>query len=111
MASWKKLTFYVGSGARWKSQSLDQAIVELARDQGLFSLVVTQGLEGFGPQHLVQPTGIISRAADLPIVIQIIDSEEAINQFLVDVQPIAEQSIITVDDVNVVYYPALPDKI
>jgi uncharacterized protein len=95
---------YCGESDGYEHQSLAEAIVERARDEGLAGATVLRGVEGFGASTHLHSTRILSLSDDLPIVIEIIDDEHRIGAFLPIVEEMMQGGLITVEDVEVHVY-------
>src|SRR6266478_3364253 len=76
------LRIYLGELDKWHHQPLYEAIVLKAREMGLAGATVLRGPMGFGANSHLHTAKILRLSMDLPIVIEIVDSEEKINQFL-----------------------------
>jgi len=73
---------YIGESDRWQGRPLYEAIVQRARHDGLAGATVLRGVEGFGANSRIHTTKILRLSEDLPIVIEIADIAERIEQFL-----------------------------
>ncbi|MFL6568048.1 MAG: DUF190 domain-containing protein, partial [Chthoniobacterales bacterium] len=76
------LRIFVGESDRWNYQPLYEAIVMKAREQHLAGATVLRGPMGFGATSRIHTAKILRLSADLPMVIEIIDTEEKVNAFL-----------------------------
>src|SRR3954452_2165012 len=76
------LRIFIGESDRWKHQPLYEAIVLMAREMHLAGATVLRGPMGFGKSSRLHTSKIIRLSMDLPLVIEIVDSEEKINSFL-----------------------------
>lgn len=84
MNTLEQLTIYIDESDQWHGKPLFAALVEAARKQGLSGATVLRGVEGYGMRHHHQiHTARIMELADLPVVVTIIDTAEAIAQFLI----------------------------
>src|SRR5205085_1333658 len=70
------LRVFIGESDRFGRQSLYEAIVQKVRELGLAGATVLRGTEGFGANSVVHRTGMLEMSTDLPIVIEIVDTEE-----------------------------------
>src|SRR3954447_13180142 len=76
------LRIFIGESDRWQHGPLYEAIVKKARELHLAGATVLRGPMGFGKSSRLHTAKILRLSMDLPIVIEIIDSEERINGFL-----------------------------
>jgi len=100
----KRLTIYCGEADHHGHRPLATAIVERARDEGLAGATVVRGIEGFGASSHLHTTRILSLSDDLPIVIDIVDDEERILDFLPVVDEMVSDGLVTLQDIEVVAY-------
>ena len=72
------MRIYLGESDRWHGKPLYQAIVELLRTRRLAGATVLRGIEGFGAQQHLHSTRILSLSEDLPVLIEVVDTDEKI---------------------------------
>ena len=104
------LRIFIGESDHWHGKPLHIAIVEEARRQGLAGATVLRGIEGFGARSVIHTTRLLELSTDLPIVVEIVDSEERIAAFLQTAQEMVEQGLATLERVRVVFYRHGPPK-
>ena len=80
------LRIFIGESDRWNHQPLFEAIVLKARERQLAGATVLRGPMGFGAASRIHTAKILRLSMDLPMVIEIVDSEEKINAFLPDLE-------------------------
>ena len=78
------LRIFIGESDRWEHKPLYEAIVLEARESHLAGATVLRGPMGFGKASRLHTAKILRLSMDLPLVIEIVDSEEKINSFLPD---------------------------
>jgi PII-like signaling protein len=100
----KLVRIYIGESDHWHGQTLFNAIVELARKEGLSGATVTRGIEGFGANSRIHTTSILRLSEDLPVKIEIIDVAERIDRFLPLLDEMVTEGLITVQDCEIVKY-------
>jgi uncharacterized protein len=98
-----RLRVHIGESDHYGGQSLYTAIVETARRAGLAGATVFKGIEGYGAHSVVHAAHIVDLSADLPIVVELIDSTEAIYGFLPALTAMVADGLITLEDVRIVY--------
>ena len=76
------LRIFIGESDRWNHKPLYEAIVLKAREMHLGGATVLRGPMGFGKSSRMHTAKILRLSMDLPIVIEIVDSDEKINAFL-----------------------------
>jgi uncharacterized protein len=98
------LRIFIGESDRWHHQSLYQTIVLKAREMHLAGATVLRGPMGFGKSSRLHTAKILRLSMDLPIVIEIVDSEEKIQQFLPVLDGMMGGGLLTMENVKVIDY-------
>jgi uncharacterized protein len=98
------LRIFIGESDRWKHQPLYEAIVLKAREMHMAGATVLRGSMGFGMSSRLHTTKILRLSMDLPLVIEIVDSEEKINAFLPVIDEMMKGGLITLEKVRVIDY-------
>jgi PII-like signaling protein len=98
------LRIYIGEGARHGHQPLHEAIVLKAREMHLAGATVLRGAMGFGKSSLLHTTKILRLSDDLPVVIEIVDSEEKVNAFMAVLGQMMPAGMATLDRVRVTHF-------
>jgi len=83
---------------------LFEAIVELARREGLAGATVLRGIEGYGADSHLHTSRILRLSEDLPVVIEIVDTAENIERVLPKLDQMVEEGMVTIENVHVVAY-------
>jgi len=100
------LRIFIGESDRWEHKPLYEAIVLKAREAHLAGATVLRGPMGFGKASRLHTAKILRLSMDLPIVIEIVDSEEKINAFLPSLEPMIGGGLVTLEKVKVIHYRA-----
>ena len=103
------LRIFLGESDRWKHQPLYEAIVLKARELHLAGATVLRGPMGFGKSSRLHTAKILRLSMDLPLVIEIVDSEEKLNAFLPVLDEMMKGGLVTLEKVRVIDYRANPD--
>jgi hypothetical protein len=98
------LRIFIGESDRWHRQPLYEAIVMKAREMHLAGATVLRGPMGFGASSRVHTAKILRLSIDLPMVIEIVDSEENVNAFLPVLDGMIEGGLVTLERVKVIHY-------
>ena len=100
------LRIFIGENDRFEHAPLYEAIVLKAREIHLGGATVLRGPMGFGHSSRLHTTKILRLSEDLPFVIEIVDSEEKINQFLPVLDGMIGSGLVTIEKVKVLRYGA-----
>src|SRR6059036_3822707 len=100
----KLLRIFIGESDRWHRQPLYEAIVLKARELGLAGATVLRGPMGFGANSRIHTAKILRLSMDLPIVIEMVDSEEKLNEFLPDLKEMIGSGLVTMENIKVIQY-------
>src|ERR1035438_3815908 len=100
------LRIFIGESDRWQHRPLYEAIVLAARETHLAGATVLRGPMGFGKSSRVHTAKILRLSLDLPLVIEIVDSEEKINSFLPVLDKMMKGGLVTLEKVRVIDYRA-----
>jgi hypothetical protein len=98
------MRIFIGESDKHHGKPLYQAIVELLRSRGLAGATVLRGISGFGSTSHVKTEKILRLSLDLPIVIEVVETEEAIQSVLPDLDGMIGGGLITLERANVIMY-------
>ncbi|MCC7373867.1 MAG: DUF190 domain-containing protein [Verrucomicrobiales bacterium] len=105
-----RLSIYLGESDRWKHQPLFEAIVLKARECHLAGATVLRGPMGFGKTSRLHTAKILRLSMDLPMVIEIVDTEDKIQAFLPLLDEMMTGGLVTLESVRVISYRADESK-
>ncbi|GIV32979.1 MAG: hypothetical protein KatS3mg031_0514 [Chitinophagales bacterium] len=104
------LRIFIGESDKLGHQTLYEAIVFEAKKQGLSGATVTRGIMGFGANSKVHTAKLFEISSDLPVVIEIVDTDEKIQSFTEQVEQMFEQAqcggLITIEKAEIIRYKA-----
>jgi uncharacterized protein len=103
------LRIFIGESDRWRHQPLYEAIVLKAREVHLAGATVLRGPMGYGKSSRLHTAKILRLSMDLPLVIEIVDTEEKIQAFLPVLDEMMKGGLVTLERVRVIDYRASPD--
>ena len=98
------LRIFSGEDDKFGSSPLYEAIVLKARELHLAGATVLRGPMGFGKSSRLHTSKILRLSEDLPLVIEIVDSEDNINRFLPILDQMMTSGLITLEKVQVLQY-------
>ena len=106
----KLLRIFIGESDTWHGKPLYQAIVERVREHGLAGATVLRGIEGFGAESHLHTARILRLSEDLPVLIEIVDTEENIRGILPGLDEMIADGLVTLETVEVFAYRPSPES-
>ena len=98
------LRIFIGESDRWQHHPLHEAIVLKARETHLAGATVLRGPMGFGKSSRLHTAKILRLSMDLPMVIEIVDSEEKIQSFLPVLDKMITGGLVTMEKIRAIHY-------
>ncbi len=98
------LRIFVGESDRHGRKPLYEEIVVKAREAGLAGATVLRGVMGFGRHSLIHTAKILRLSDDLPMVVEVVDSREKIENFLPVLDGLITDGLVTLERVSVIQY-------
>jgi len=105
-ADGKLLRIFIGEADKYNGKPLYEEIILLAKKTGLAGATAIKGFMGFGCKSHMHTANLLRLSEDLPIIIEIVDSEDKINQFLPQLDIMVKEGLITLEKANVIMYRA-----
>ncbi len=100
----KLLRIFIGEQDQWQGKPLYEAIVHLAKEKKMAGATALKGFLGFGAKSHMHTAKILRLSEDLPIVVEMVDSEERIREFLPLLDEMVKEGLITLEKVDVILY-------
>jgi PII-like signaling protein len=100
----KLLRIFVGESDKYQGRPLYEAIVEEARRRGLAGATVLHGTLGYGAHSRIHTAKILRLSEELPMVVEIVDEADKINEFLPDLDKMIGEGLVTLEKVEVIVY-------
>lgn len=104
----KLVRIFVGEGDRFERRPLYVAIVFLAREMGLGGATVLRGIEGYGADSVMHTARLLRMSEDLPIVIEVVETEDRLEPFIEEVESMLDRSncggLITLERAEIIRY-------
>src|ERR1700682_5868033 len=97
---------HVGESDKWHGKSLHEAIVEMLRKEGFSGATVLRGVGGFGGASVYHNDKILRMSQDLPIILEVIETAERVDQILPRLNEMVGGGLITLEKVRVILYRA-----
>ncbi len=100
------LRIFVGESDKWHGTPLYEAIVLKARELHLAGATVLRGSMGFGRHSRLHTVKVLRLSEDLPIVVELMDTEEKIRTLLPHIDQMVTEGLVTLEKVHVIQYRA-----
>ena len=100
------LRIFIGESDKWRGKPLYEAIVLKARELHLAGATVLRGPMGFGAHSRLHTAKIMRLSEDLPIVIEIVDAKEKIDDLMPHIDQMVQEGLVTLERVQVIKYRA-----
>ena len=97
---------YFGERDRHHGKPLWSALLEYLRHQGAAGATVTRGIAGYGAHTKIHAASIVDLSADLPLVLEWVDTEEIVGRLLPTLEAMLQGGLITTDPVTIIRYQA-----
>jgi PII-like signaling protein len=98
------LRVFIGESDKWEGKPLYEALVLKAREMGLAGATMLRGLMGYGAASRVHTAKILRLSEDLPVIVEIVDSQEKIATFLPVIDEMIQEGMVTLERVQVILY-------
>jgi PII-like signaling protein len=98
------MRIFVGESDRWQRKPLYEAIVEMLKSEGFAGATVLKGIMGFGAGSVVHSDRLLRLSSDLPVVIEVVESEEMIENVLDRLDDMVSGGMITLEKARVIRY-------
>jgi len=104
----KLLRLFLGESDHWDGKPLYEAIVQRARAEGMAGATVLRGIEGFGASSHMHTQRLLELSSDLPIVVELVDSQDKIERILPILDEMVGDGMMTLETVHIVTYRGTP---
>ncbi|HEY9784760.1 MAG TPA: DUF190 domain-containing protein [Candidatus Obscuribacterales bacterium] len=104
------LRIFVGESDKHDGKPLYEWIVRKAKEQGLAGATVLRGMVGFGAHSQIHTVKLLDLSTDLPIIIEIVDELQKIEDFLNVVDSVIQEGLATVEKVHIRLYRSRKQK-
>jgi PII-like signaling protein len=100
------MRIHIGESDKWHGKLLYEAIVEMLRKEKFSGVTVLRGVAGYGGSSVYHTDKLLRLSQDLPIILEIVESTERIEQILPRLDAMVEGGLITLEKVRVILYRA-----
>jgi PII-like signaling protein len=100
------MRIHIGESDKWHGKPLYEAIVEMLRREGFSGATVLRGVGGYGGSSVYHTDKLLRLSQDLPVVLEVIETQERIEQILPKLDQMVDGGLITLEKVRVILYRA-----
>lgn len=104
------LRIFIGESDKHEGKPLYEWIIRTAKEKGLAGATVLRAIEGFGAHSRIHTTKILDLSTDLPIIIEIVDELDKIENFLTVIDAVIDEGLATVEKVHIRLYRSRKQK-
>jgi uncharacterized protein len=101
------MRIFIGESDRWQHRPLHAATSRCSA-RGLAGATVLRGVAGFGADSVVHTANILRLSADLPLVIEVVDTQDHVDSVLPEVDRMMRGGLVTLEKVRVLKYDRTP---
>lgn len=98
------MRIFVGESDRWQGQPLYKALLELFRQEHFAGATVLRGVAGFGATSVLHTDQLLCLSQDLPLVIEVVDTEEKVELILPRLDEMLQGGMVTLEKARVIHY-------
>ena len=98
------MRIFIGEGDRYEHKPPYEALVELLRHEGFAGATVLRGVCGFGANRVYHTQKLLDLSADLPLVVEVVDSQEKIDAIMPRIDAMMGGGMITLEKATVIRY-------
>ena len=98
------MRIFIGESDKFSGRPLYEALVELFRKKGFAGVTVLRGITGFGSSSRVHTENILRLSLDLPIVVEVVETEEKLREVLPELDGMIQGGLITLERAEVIMY-------
>lgn len=100
------MRIHIGESDKWHGKPLYEAIVGLLRKEGFSGATVLRGVGGYGGSSVYHTDKLLRLSQDLPIIVEVIETQQRIDQILPRMDEMVDGGLITLEKVRVILYRA-----
>ena len=98
------MRIFLGENDRHGKQPMHVALLKLFREQGFAGATALRGVAGFGAKSVIHSADLIRLSADLPMVVEVVESRAKIDEILPRLDEMLQEGLVTLEKVHVLRY-------
>ena len=95
---------FIGESDKYHGKPLYEALLEKFRQKGLAGATVLRGVAGYGASSVVHTEKVLRLSLDLPLIIEVVETEEAIQAILPELDAMIGGGLVTLERARVILY-------
>lgn len=100
------MRIHIGESDKWHGRPSHEAIVGILRKEGFSGATVLRGVGGYGGSSVYHTDKLLRLSQDLPIIVEVIETQERIDHILPRLDELVDGGLITLEKVRVILYRA-----
>ncbi len=100
------MRIHIGESDKWHGKALHEVIVAMLRKEGFSGATVLRGVGGYGGSSIYHTDRLLRLSQDLPVIVEVIETQERIDQILPRLDELVDGGLITLEKVRVILYRA-----
>jgi len=98
------MRIFISESDRHRNQPLSEALLQLLLERGIAGATLLKAAAGFGSGHKLHTDKLLRLAVDLPLVLEVVDNREALEQILPELDAMIGSGMITLEKAHVIRY-------
>ncbi len=98
------MRIFIGESDRYHGKPLHETLLHRFREKGLAGATVLRGVSGFGANSRIHTDKVLRLSLDLPLIIEVVDTEEAITAILPELDEMIGGGLVTLERAQVILY-------
>lgn len=98
------MRIFIGESDKYQGMPLADALVRRMREKGLAGVTVLRGVAGFGASSRLHTDRVLRLSLDLPLIVEVVETEEAIQAILPDLDEMIDGGLVTLERARVIMY-------
>ncbi|MDD2364854.1 MAG: DUF190 domain-containing protein [Desulfuromonadaceae bacterium] len=98
------MRIFIAESDRFEHKPLYESLVELFRKNLFAGVTVLRGISGFGASHVYHTQKLLDLSADLPLIVEVVDTPEKINEIMPQIDLMMNGGMITLEKATVIRY-------
>jgi PII-like signaling protein len=100
----RMVRIFIGESDKWHHQPLSRALIGRLRQEGFAGATLFRAMAGFGAKSILHTADLLRLSEDLPLVIEVVDTEEQIQRLIPIVDEMVPEGLVTIETVRVIKY-------